>query len=81
MKVAILVDIYVGLQRKFTDRKTSEYQQFIFKTSSLLNFLIQVPCYSKYTKQYHEVGSQFDIKTQKDEYLCYHTDVKIMAQL
>lgn len=31
----------------------------------------QVPCYSKYTKQYHEVGSQFDIKTQKDEYLCY----------
>lgn len=31
----------------------------------------QVPCYSKYTKQYHEVGSQFDIKTQKDEYQCY----------
>jgi len=31
----------------------------------------QVPCYSKYTKRYHEVGSQFDIKTQKDEYLCY----------
>lgn len=31
----------------------------------------QVPCYSKYTKRYHEVGSQFDIKTQKDEYQCY----------
>lgn len=31
----------------------------------------QVPCYSKYTGRYHEVGSQFDIKTQKDEYQCY----------
>merc|ERR1711976_964298 len=40
----------------------------IFKHPNFPNFLIQVPCYSKYAKRYHEVGSQFVIKTQKDEY-------------
>ena len=35
-----------------------------------------MPCYSKYTERYHDVGSQFDIRTQRDEYQCYHTDLK-----